>query len=198
VAPIAAHVSSPSPPGEVARLTLSRSISPPAVPAGHRLPFQVEKRIAQLKHEDPTWARPRSARSCGGCIRRDAASRYLLSWAPWKARRRPTPSPWLNGPSKTAGGGARSTHAARFSRPLINPESIREISSSRSRRLMCVSGVRSCWRTASSNNATHSCTLPQATPKNWRRSAFVNRPLPSAMLAAIDRLARLSWSARKK
>ena len=35
-------------------------------------------------------------------------------------------------------------------------------------------------------------------PKKCLRSAFVKRPFPSAILAAIDRAARLSWSARKK
>jgi len=32
-------------------------------------------------------------------------------------------------------------------------------------------------------------------PKKFFRSALLKRPLPSAMLAAIDRAARLSWSA---
>ena len=33
--------------------------------------------------------------------------------------------------------------------------------------------------------------------KNFLRSAFVNRPLPSTMLAEIESEARFSWSTRK-
>ena len=39
---------------------------------------------------------------------------------------------------------------------------------------------------------THSCTEPREMPKKCRRSAFVKRPLPSAMLFEIDSAARLS------
>ena len=89
-------------------------------------------------------------------------------------------------------------HELRFSNPLIRPESIRAISSRSALSCSCRSGRISVWRTASSKSGTHSCTLPRATPKKLRRSGFVKRPLPSAMLAAIESEARLSWSPRKK
>jgi len=50
---------------------------------------------------------------------------------------------------------------------------------------------------ANSSKGTHSCTEPRAMMKKCLRSDFVNRPLPSAMLADIDSEARLSWSRRK-
>ena len=41
-------------------------------------------------------------------------------------------------------------------------------------------------RTVNSSNGTHSWIEPRAIPKELRRSGFVKRPLPSAILAAID------------
>ena len=44
---------------------------------------------------------------------------------------------------------------------------------------------------------THSWADPRAITKKFLRSAFVNRPFPSAKFVAMERAARFNWSARK-
>ena len=90
-----------------------------------------------------------------------------------------------------------SHHDFLFSSPVMRPLSILAISSSMAFRLSCACGSSRFLRLASSKSGTHSCTEPRAMVKKFFRSGFVNRPLPSVMFAAMEREARLSWSARK-
>jgi hypothetical protein len=86
---------------------------------------------------------------------------------------------------------SRSAEVRPF-KPLINPDTIREISSSSVISRACTSGVSNCLRIAMSRRGTHSCTLPRAIAKKFRRSGAVNRPFPSARFVAIESAARFS------
>jgi hypothetical protein len=52
---------------------------------------------------------------------------------------------------------------------------------------VCAVPVRNMWATFMHRFAI---------PKKFRRSALVNRPLPSAMLAEIESAARFNWSTK--
>jgi len=80
----------------------------------------------------------------------------------------------------------------RLSTPWMRPESILAISSNSVLNSACLDGVMKPRRLASSSRGTHSCTDPRAMVKKFLRSAFVKRPLPSAIFVEIDSAARLS------
>ena len=50
---------------------------------------------------------------------------------------------------------------------------------------------------ANSRTGTHSCTEPRAIPKKFRRSALVNRPLPSALFAEMERCRSIELNREK-
>jgi len=84
----------------------------------------------------------------------------------------------------------RPPHPPGLSRPLMRPGSMRAIASRLALGCSCRSDFNKPCRAASSSSRTHSCTLPRAMPKKFSRSGFVNHPLPSAILAAMEILRR--------